>query len=236
MKNLFFVVILFMCLGATAQTKKAAPKKPVTTSSVSPLKSLNDSASYAIGVSIAKFYAQQGMTKLNVAMISKAINDVMVGKKSLLDDQQTNSTIMRFMNKSQETKARPTITAGQQFLAKNKNKTGVKITASGLQYEVMVEGTGPKPTLKDSVIVNYIGTFMNGTEFDNSYKRGEPIKFPIGGVIRGWTEALQLMSVGSKYKLYIPHELGYGANDYGGIPGGSLLIFEVELLGIPGKN
>ncbi len=235
MKSYFFFILLFLCFGAAAQTKQTLLKKPVPTS-VSPLKTLNDSASYAIGLSVAKFYAQQGMTKLNVAMISKAINDVMSGKKSLLDDQQTNTTIMRFMNKSQESKAKPTIAAGQQFLAKNKAKTGVKTTASGLQYEVVVEGKGPKPSLSDSVTVNYTGTLINGTEFDNSYKRGQSITFPITGVIRGWTEALQLMSVGSKYKLYIPHDLAYGPNDYSSIPGGSVLIFEVELLGIPNKN
>ena len=236
MKNLFFVVILFMCLGATAQTKKAAPKKPVTTSSVSPLKTLNDSASYALGLSLAKYYAPPGMTKLNVAMITKAINDVTAGRRALLDDQQTNNTIMRYMNRSQESKAKPTIAAGQQFLAKNKVRPGVKTTASGLQYEVLVQGNGPKPTLTDSVIVNYAGTLINGTEFDNSYKRGQPIRYPITGFIKGWTEALQLMSVGSKYKLYVPYEIAYGPNDYSNIPGGSVLIFEMELLGIPGKN
>ncbi len=235
MKTYFIFALLLLCFSASAQPKKTPQKKSATTS-VSSLKTLNDSASYAIGLSVAKFYAQQGMTKLNVAMITKAINDVMAGKTALLDDQQTNNTIMRFMNKSQESKAKPTIAAGQQFLTKNKSKTGVKTTASGLQYEVLVEGKGPKPTLSDSVTVNYMGTLINGNEFDNSYKRGQPITFPITGVIRGWTEALQLMSVGSKYKLYIPHDLAYGPNDYSSIPGGSVLIFEVELLGIPGKN
>lgn len=113
------------------------------------------------------------------------------------------------------------------------------MTASGLQYEVVKEGTGIKPQLTDSVTVNYMGTLVNGTEFDNSYKRGQPITFFIRGVIPGWTEGLQLMSVGSKYKFYIPYTLAYGAFDYGPIPGGSALIFEVDLLEVrkgPGSH
>ena len=108
-------------------------------------------------------------------------------------------------------------------------------TASGLQYEVITEGSGPKPTVKDTVVCNYKGTFLDGKEFDNSYKRGTPIEFPVTGVIRGWTEILQLMPAGSKYKVYVPYQLGYGNNDYNGIPGGSLLIFEIELLSVKGK-
>jgi FKBP-type peptidyl-prolyl cis-trans isomerase len=122
--------------------------------------------------------------------------------------------------------------AGENFLAANKKKAGVKTTASGLQYEVIREGTGPKPTAQDTVTVNYAGTLINGTEFDNSYKRGEPITFPLRGVIAGWTEGLQLMSTGAKYKFYIPHQLAYGTNDVGTIPAGSVLVFEVELLKI----
>jgi len=225
----------FVTLSAAAQ-KKPAPVKKTTTTAPSPLKTLSDSASYAIGVSVANFYSQQGVSTLNASLVAKAINDVLGKKNVLLNDNQANSVMMQYMSKAQESKAKPNIEAGQKFLAQNKVKTGVKTTASGLQYEVIKEGTGPKPTTADTVTVHYVGTLINGNEFDNSLKRGEPISFPVTGVIRGWTEALQLMPEGSKYKLYIPHQLAYGPNDNGPIPGGSVLVFEVELLKVSGKQ
>jgi FKBP-type peptidyl-prolyl cis-trans isomerase FklB len=233
MKKLVLFAAVCTTLSATAQTKKPVPvKKPATPATASALKSLSDSASYAIGISVANFYTQQGMTNLNASMVSKAIQDVMGKKKTMLDEQQANSVIMQYMNQAQASKAKPNIVAGENFLAANKKKAGVKTTASGLQYEVIREGTGPKPTAQDTVTVNYAGTLINGTEFDNSYKRGEPITFPLRGVIAGWTEGLQLMSTGAKYKFYIPHQLAYGTNDVGTIPAGSVLVFEVELLKI----
>lgn len=226
----------FVTLSAAAQKQPAPVKKATTTPATSPLKTLNDSASYAIGVSVASFYSQQGVTQLNASLVAKAINDVLGKKTVLLNDHQANSVMMKYMTQAQESKAKPNIVAGQKFLAQNKTKAGVKTTASGLQYEVIKEGTGSKPTTADTVTVHYVGTLINGNEFDNSLKRGEPISFPVTGVIRGWTEALQLMTEGSKYKLYIPHELAYGPNDNGPIPGGSVLIFEVELLKVSGKQ
>lgn len=225
----------FVTLSAAAQ-KKPAPVKKTTTTPTSPLKNLTDSASYAIGVSVASFYSQQGITNLNTSLVAKAINDVLGKKTLLLNEYQSNSVMMQCISKAQETKARPAIEAGKKFLAQNKTKAGVKTTASGLQYEVIKEGTGPKPTTTDTVTVHYVGTLLNGQEFDNSFKRGEPISFPVTGVIRGWTEALQLMPEGSKYKLYIPYELAYGPNDNGPIPGGSMLTFEVELLKVSGTK
>lgn len=125
------------------------------------------------------------------------------------------------------------LTAGQAFLAQNAQEPGVMTTASGLQYKVITEGSGARPTATDTVTVHYRGTLIDGTEFDSSYSRGEPISFPLNGVIAGWTEGLQLMTVGSKYMLYIPSELGYGAQGAGAaIPPNSTLIFEVELLAI----
>ena len=233
MKQLFAGLLLFASVAAVAQTKPAAPKK--TTPAPAALKTLNDSASYAIGISVATFYKQQGLTSINAALVSKAINDLMANKTPLLNETEANNVMMKCMNQAQESKAKPNIEAGEKFLAANKSKPGVKTTASGLQYEVVQEGSGPKPTLTDTVTVNYAGTLIDGTEFDNSYKRGEPISFPVGGVIKGWTEALQLMPQGSKYKLYIPYQLAYGANEVGPIPAGSVLIFEVELLKINGK-
>jgi len=235
MKKLVLLASVCATLSATAQTKKPVPIKKATPpagANAAALKNLNDSASYAIGLSVANFYTQQGMANLNPTLVSRAINDVMGKKKTLLNDQQANSVIMQCMNEAQSSKAKPNIAAGENFLAANKKKAGVKTTASGLQYEVIREGTGPKPTVQDTVTVNYAGTLINGTEFDNSYKRGEPISFPLRGVIAGWTEGLQLMSAGAKYKFYIPHQLAYGTNDVGTIPAGSVLVFEVELLKI----
>jgi len=235
MKKILIAAAVFISLTANAQKKPVLVKKPITASS-NVLKNLTDSASYAIGVSVANFYAQQGMKKLNAAMVSKAITDAMSGKKMLLNDNECNTVVMKFINQAQEAKAKPNIAAGQKFLAINKTKTGIKTTSSGLQYEVIVEGKGPKPSVGDSVICHYAGTLLNGTEVDNSFKRGAPITFAVTGVIKGWTEALQLMPEGSKYKLYIPQELAYGTNDNGNIPAGSMLIFEVELLKVIGKN
>jgi len=234
MKKVFILASAFAALTASAQTKPAPAKKatPAPAPKAPTLKNLSDSASYAIGISVANFYSQQGMTNLNAALVSKAINDVLSKKQLLLNDNQANSVIMQYMNQAQSSKAKPNITAGENFLAANKKKAGVKTTASGLQYEILREGTGRKPTADDTVTVHYAGTLINGNEFDNSYKRGEPISFPVKGVIAGWTEALQLMPEGSKFKLYIPHQLAYGTNDIGSIPAGSVLIFEVELLKI----
>ncbi len=220
---------------AEAQPKpiKVDARKIVT---VPVLKTLSDSASYAIGVSVANFYKQQGINKLNTTLVSKGINDIMGNKKALMDDAMCNNVMNTYMSKMQAEKSKPRIDSGTNFLAKNKTKPGVLTTASGLQYEVITEGTGDKPTAADSVTCHYRGTLLNGTVFDNSYDRGQPITFSLGGVIPGWTEGLQLMSVGSKYKFYIPYTLGYGAFDYGPIPGGSLLIFEVELLNVTKKQ
>ena len=198
----------------------------------SALKNLNDSASYAIGVSVASFYRQQGITSLNTSLVTKAINDILSGKKALMDDEAASMCVNKLLNTMQETKSKPTIAAGEAFLAKNRARPEVKSTASGLQYEVITEGTGIKPTSADSVTCHYRGTYIDGREFDASYNHGGPITFALGGVIRGWTEGLQLMPAGSKYKFYVPYSLAYGPSDYNGIPGGSTLIFEVELLDV----
>lgn len=225
----FFVAC---CISAFSQ-----PGKPVVAKPVPPIfKNINDSASYAVGVSVANFYKQQGITKLNTNLVIRGINDIFGNKKPLMDDQQCNSIMNTYMTRMQAEKSRPRIDSGINFLAKNKTKPGVKVTASGLQYEVITEGTGPKPTAADSVTCHYKGALLNGTVFDNSYDRGQPITFSLGGVIPGWTEGLQLMAEGSKYKLFIPYTLGYGAMDYGPIPGGSVLIFEVELLKVTKKQ
>jgi FKBP-type peptidyl-prolyl cis-trans isomerase FklB len=224
-----------LLLTAAAIAQKPAPKKTVsktpsksaTSGSIPVLKSENDSLSYAIGLSVANFYRQQGI-KLNTTLVTKACNDVLSNKKPLLTDDQANLLFMCHSN--------PQLCAhvkdDEKFLAENKRKSNIKTTPSGLQYEVVKEGTGMRPNANDTVTVNYKGTLTNGTEFDNSYKRVEPATFSLDRVIRGWTEGLQLMSVGGKYKFYIPYQLGYGLNEMGTIPAGSALVFEVELLNV----
>ncbi len=225
--------VLFFVIAACktpAKTISTPPGKPDQSTTI--LQTQNDSASYAVGVSVANFYKQQGITTLNTRLVSKAIDDILAGKKALLDDATTTSVMNNYMNKLQAEKSKPNIDSGQIFLTQNKLHPGVHTTPSGLQYEVIKEGTGEKPGAADSVTCHYKGTLLNGTVFDNSYDRGQPITFSLDRVIHGWTEGLQLMTIGAKYKFYIPYTLAYGAFDYGPIPGGSMLIFEIELLAI----
>lgn len=195
-----------------------------------------DSASYAIGIFVINFYKQQGISDINSKMVARAIEDAQHMMPMSLTDAEANSAIMGYINKAQAEKSKANIATGEKFLAANKNRPDVITTASGLQYEILQTGDGPKPGIGDSVTCHYKGSFVDGSVFENSYENGKPVSFTVSGVIKGWTEALQLMPVGSKWKLYIPYQLGYGVNDYFSIPGGSALIFEIELLGIPKKN
>lgn len=234
MKKCFAAGLCFIVLNVYAQ--KTPPKKTTTTKTtntkpatgaIKPLKNINDSVSYAIGLMVGNFYKQQGIKNLNSAMVSKAVSDIYGSKKPLMTENEANMCLMRYMNPS----LTKNIQEGENFLASNKNKPGIKTSPSGLQYEVIVEGKGPRPAITDTVTVRYVGTLLNGTPFDQN----DSISFTVGGVIQGWTEALQIMPMGSTYKLFIPYQLAYGMNDNGPIPGGSLLLFEVSLLGIKGK-
>ena len=224
MKKILLLLLINTSLLTQAQETKQANNNA--------LKNANDSASYAIGIGIANFYGQQGVNHLNTGLIAKAIQDVFGKKHVLLDDDQANKVIMDYLGKIELEKAKPVIAEGDKFLAENKKKKGVITTNSGLQYEIIKKGTGPFPTDSATVLCHYKGHLLNGEEIDNSYNRGEPATFQVNGVIEGWTEALKLMPVGSTYKLYIPHHLAYGTTDRHPIPGGSVLIFEIELLGI----
>ncbi len=244
MKKLFVIVIaVAVCMGLQAQTKPVA-KSPAKASGPI-LKTQNDSISYSLGMSLASFYKQQGITNINTSMLNRAINDVMkTGSKPLLTEEQMAGCLNNFMLKKQNEKSAATLKAnsgiieanhkaGAAFLAANKTKPGVVTTASGLQYQIIKEGTGPKPLPSDKVKCHYHGTLLDGTVFDSSVDRGQPIDFPVTGVIPGWVEALQLMPVGSKWKLFLPSDLAYGDNAAGPkITPGSTLIFEVELLEI----
>lgn len=232
MKKIVVASLVLFSLSVQAQKGKPAARRTGGAAAARPLKNANDSLSYALGVSIATFYKQQGVKNLNTTVLSKAISDALSGKNLALSETQCNSVIMTYMQKAEEEKSKPNLEAGKKFLEQNKTKPNVKTTASGLQYEVLKEGSGARPKATDTVVVNYVGTLLDGTEFDNSIKRGQPIEFPLNRVIPGWTEGLQLMTPGSKYKFYIPYNLGYGLNGSGPIPGGATLVFEVDLLNI----
>ena len=230
-----YLVAGFCFLAVAANAQKSAPKKtPVKSPAVTPvLKTNTDSISYAIGLSVVNFYKEQGIT-LNPTLVARAITDIKNDKKPLLTEEQSNLLFMCHSNPQ----LCEYVKKGEAFLAENKKKSNVKVTASGLQYEVITQGTGPKPAATDTIIAHYAGSLFTGPEFefDNSFKRGAPLTIAANRVIKGWTEGLQMMPVGSKYKFYIPYQLGYGLNDQGAsIPGGSVLVFEVELLGIKGK-
>jgi FKBP-type peptidyl-prolyl cis-trans isomerase len=176
--------------------------------------------------------------------MARGLRDALSGGKTLLTDDQAQAAIMEVQNdmrQKQQAKMQLEGAAnkkeGEAFLAGNKGKEGIVTLPSGLEYKILKQGTGPKPTANDTVVCNYKGTLINGTEFDSSYKRGQPATFPVSGVIKGWTEALQLMPVGSKWQLFIPSDLAYGDRGAGpDIGPDSTLIFEVELMSIEDKS
>ena len=198
------------------------------------LKDLKDKASYALGLNFGFNFKRQNVD-LNTDAFAAGFKDAMAGRKPLMSEQEVRETMTAFekdMQQKQAETAQKNAAEADKFLAANKSKEGVKTTESGLQYKVLKEGSGAQPKSSDTVTVNYRGTLMDGTEFDSSYKRGQPATFPVGGVIKGWTEALQLMKVGSKFQLFIPANLAYGEQGRPGIPPNSLLIFEVELMDV----
>jgi FKBP-type peptidyl-prolyl cis-trans isomerase FklB len=199
-----------------------------------------DSVSYVLGEVVAFALAEKGLGDVkitNSTAFMKALNDILGKKPTLIDDVTANALLNTYMTKLQNAKVQPAIIEGQNFLAKNKLRDSVKTTASGLQYQVIKDATGIKPTAVDTFVVDYRGTLLNGTEFDASYNRGQPLKMAVKDVIPGWTEGLQLMPVGSKYKFWIPYNIGYGVMGNGPkIPGGSMLIFEVEMLDVKKKQ
>src|SRR5256714_9822512 len=172
---------------------------------------------------------------VNQDAFTAGFKDALAGRKPLMTEQEVREAMMAFekdMQQKQNDAAQKNSADAQKFMTENKSKEGVKTTASGLQYKVMKEGSGAQPKTSDTVTVNYRGTLTDGTEFDSSYKRGQPATFAVSGVIKGWTEALQLMKVGSKYQLFIPANLAYGEQGRPGIPPNSPLIFEVELMDV----
>src|SRR5271170_1189803 len=222
--------------GTTTAAKKPAP--PVLT-----LKTNKDKASYAIGVNMGKSMRKDSVD-IDPSILARGLKDGLAGGKTLLTDDEARAAMVALqadVGKKQQEKMKEAGAAnkkeGDAFLAENKGKEGVITLPSGLQYKILTAGTGPKPTASDTVVCNYKGTLINGTEFDSSYKRGQPATFPVGGVIKGWTEALQLMPVGSKWELFVPSELAYGPQSRSAEIGpNSTLIFDVELLSIQDKS
>src|SRR5947208_6806099 len=198
------------------------------------LKDQKDKVSYSIGMNIGANLSRQKVD-INPDARDAGIKDAIAGKTQLTQDQ-VKDVMQQFekdMEQKQKTAGEKNKTDGVKFLEENKKKEGVKTTASGLEYKVLKEGTGPQPKATDMVTVNYRGTLIDGTEFDSSYKRGQPATFPLNGVIKGWTEAVQLMKVGSKYQLFVPSSLAYGERAVSPELGANAtLIFEVELLEI----
>jgi FKBP-type peptidyl-prolyl cis-trans isomerase FklB len=228
--------------------KTATAAKPRTTVPFT-LKTQKDKVSYAIGMNIGSGVAaklKQQPMDVDQAVLLRGFKDALAGSKMLLTEEEERTVLTQLSleaRKKQEEQMKVSADAnkkvGEEFLAANKTKDGVITLPSGLQYKILTAGTGPKPTAADTVSCNYRGTLINGTEFDSSYKRGQPTSFPVSGVIKGWTEALQLMPVGSKWQLFVPSDLGYGdrgADPRSGIGPGATLIFEVELLSIQSKD
>lgn len=203
------------------------------------MKTQKDKVSYSIGMDIGKNLKQNNV-EVDVQFLAQGIKDILEGRQVLLADSEVQTVMAKFqqemMEKQMKVMQQQSETnkkEGQKFLEENKKVQGVVTLPSGLQYQVIKSGNGESPKVTDKVKCHYVGKLLNGTEFDNSYTRGEPAVFPLNGVIKGWTEALQLMKVGDKWKLFIPSELAYGDQGAGqAIPPGATLIFEVELLGI----
>ncbi|MBN1597375.1 MAG: FKBP-type peptidyl-prolyl cis-trans isomerase [Bacteroidales bacterium] len=199
------------------------------------LESNTDSVAYMIGVSVGHSMKMQKMDNMNPDLIAKGIDEVLSGD-SVPSSQQANMYVSQYIAKLREEASQINLEKGQAFLAENKEKEGVIETESGLQYKVIEEGTGKTPTVEDAVKCHYRGTTIDGKQFDSSYDKGQPAEFRLKGVIRGWTEVLQLMKEGAKYEVYIPSYLGYGTNGTRSIEPNSTLIFEIELLEVIPKE
>lgn len=192
-----------------------------------------DKISYALGISMASNLKSTGINNLNLNEFQKGVSDIMEGKKPSMDMEEAQMLLSQYFSKLQQEADAKNKEMGEKFLAENKKREGIITTTSGLQYEILTAGNGPKPKATDTVSCHYEGRLIDGTVFDSSIRRGQPAQFPVNGVIAGWVEALQMMPVGSKWRLYIPSDLAYGAHGAGDIIGpNATLIFDVEVLQI----
>jgi FKBP-type peptidyl-prolyl cis-trans isomerase FklB len=220
MKNFFLPLILIM---------------GITSINAQNLNTEMEKVSYSLGVNVAKSVKNQGLESIDSEAIAQAFTDVFEGNELKISEQESNVILQEYFGKLAQKAQSQNVEAGQNFLADNAKRVGVVTTATGLQYEVLTEGSGDSPKETDQVTVHYHGTLIDGTVFDSSVERGQPATFPVNGVIPGWVEALQLMNPGAKFKLFIPSNLAYGERGAGGAIGpNATLIFEVELISIGG--
>ncbi len=227
-KTLITFFVASSVLTACAQ-KKSKTNKTV----VAPQMTELDSASYSFGMKIAQGLKSDGVNELNYAMLSQGMQDVFSDKTLVVNDELAGKTIGEFLQKISKAKFAVAEEAGKKFLEDNKKNPKITTLPSGLQYEVITMGSGVKPKATDEVTVHYKGSLIDGKQFDSSYDRKEPLKLPLNNVIPGWTEGVQLMPVGSKFRFYIPYQLGYGERGAGqDIPPFSTLVFEIELMKI----
>lgn len=240
-KLILFALALTVVVAATAKEKKPKKSKKGETvevvAIVPVLANAIDSMSYALGVNIGTDLSNNLKTLpggvYNKEVFLKAFTNVLKGDTVMMNNEDAQAFLQTFFTAAQEKVATEKKSEGEKFLTENKKNPAVQVTESGLQYIVLTQGTGAKPEATDKVKVHYEGTLVDGTKFDSSYDRGEPIEFPLNQVIKGWTEGVQLMAVGSKYKFFVPSDLGYGEQGAGGvIPPFSTLIFTIELLDI----
>ncbi len=237
MKKLFITTLILLLAGLGA-CKKAGTAE-VKTLKTEDLNSQKKKVSYAIGLDIGQNFKTRAMD-IDMELLIQGLRDSQKTEKPLLSSEEIQKVMTQFQQDMMKAEQEKRAVQGQgnkareeAFLKENALKPGVKVTASGLQYKVITQGTGPQPKESDTVKVHYRGTLLDGTEFDSSYKRNEPAVFPLNGVIKGWTEALQLMKVGSKYQIFLPSGLAYGDRGAGQVIGpNATLIFDVELLGI----
>ena len=234
MRNTIITTAAVLALAGFALAQKEAPKPVTPPATPAVPESTPENVNYAFGILVAKQLKQFGV-KPDAAAIAKAFADI-EAKKATLTPAQCQQVLQKAHQAYSANAAGRNKEEGAAYVATNGKKQGVTTTASGLQYEVLKKGEGAKPKATDSVKVHYHGTLLDGTVFDSSVERGEPISFALDGVIKGWTEGLQLMNIGSKYKFTIPSDLAYGERGQGGDIGpNSTLVFEVELLGIEAK-
>ena len=232
-RSLIAVVIVLFSFSTEAIAQKRKKKKKAETETPAPPIMVNelDSISYALGMGVAKNLHSSGLDSVNMRAFDEGFGQVLKGDTTLISEAEVQLLLQNYFQGLAEKQRERFIKEGKDFLAENKLRPEVDTTASGLQYEVIVKGEGPNPTTTSEVTVHYTGKLLDGTVFDSSVERGEPITFNLGQVIPGWTEGLQLMKSGAKYILYIPYDLAYGENGAGAdIPPYSTLIFEVELI------
>ena len=235
-KFIWLTLALFCITVATAQKKTTTtPAKVAAANNVPIFKNDIDSFSYAVGMSVGQSLKDAGATNINSQLFVKAMNEIYGNKKTTFTVEQANTTIQQKLQAFQANKAQAAKLINDKFFAENKKRKGVIALPNGLQYEVLTAAAdnAPRPTVADTVVVNYIGTLTNGKEFDNSYKRGQAARFSLNRVIRGWTEIVPLMPLGAKWKVYIPSDLAYGTNPPSkDIPANAILVFELSLEGI----